>query len=102
MNEEIRRRSKGGPCAPCSDCAGLSHHWLLESTEPCDSFSEVSDLPPLALAVAAEDDSFILWVCKHCDAWMEVMPDDDPEGGDDCDLDVEWDKATIVLKVGCT
>lgn len=89
--EGIRRRSKDFECRRCSLCDESPHHWMAECIEPCDSFGEPPDYPREALQVAAEQYD-TLWVCKHCDAWMEYMPDDHEE---ETDLDAAWEGATI-------
>lgn len=66
------------------------HCWLLN---PADD----EEWTPLMKEVAGE--SCLLWVCRHCEAWMEVMPDDSE---DELYGDEEWTHATAVREPeGC-
>ncbi len=80
-----RRRSPDHECRRCSLCPDGPHCWLLQSTEPV-----CANNTPQVREIAGE--AALIWACRHCPAWMEVMPEDDGDGP----AEGAWEDAAIV------
>ncbi len=65
-----KRKARKVGCRRCSECEGENHHWI----EHCDDPAEVGE------------NAFVGYVCKHCDARVEMCDscDGPDEPGHSC------------------
>jgi hypothetical protein len=91
---EVQEKPKSGgplvcPKGECGECLGRPHHHWMEAIPQDPDYVEdygVSQDPwereMLAVGVEAG------FICKHCEAWVEMFDDAD---GDDMDPDDAWE-----------